>query len=110
MQVDFKTNIRNIDGALITQEDGESKNALLTLSRVCVNALLSRFSDEQGITGEEMVDRFNLALRIKDQPDGSVEINPEELVLIRKLIAKGNGPLICGRAWKLLEGTNAPSE
>jgi len=114
MVVDFSQFIRDIDEKPIPDSDNDKVH--LTLRKVCINALLSRFSDEAGISGEEMVERFELALMIRDltgDTNGKIsgfDIKPEQIVLIRRLVAKAHGPLVCGRAWKLLEGSNAPSE
>ena len=116
MVVDFAQFIRGIDEKPIPNPNKDK--TFLTLREVCINSLLSRFTDEAGISGEEMVERFELALMVRDctgeqSANGKTtgfDIKPEQLVLIRRLIAKAHGPLVCGRAWKLLEGSNAPSE
>jgi len=111
MLVDFSQTILDLDGERMQLEvKKKGRSPFLTLSIVSTNALLSRFPDEQGITGEEMETRYDLADKIRASED-KIEINPEELVLLRKLIAKGQGPLIATRARRMLNGTpNAPSE
>ena len=111
MVVDFKKPILNIDGEPASKYDVNGKpNGNLLLSAVSTNALLSRFEDEKTISGEDMVKRYDLAIKIHNAPIPGLEVSPEEIVLLRMLIAKGNGPLVCGRAWELLEASSAPSE
>lgn len=111
MVVDFKRPILGIDGEAVVAFDADGKpNGSLLLSTVSTNALLSRFADEKDISGEDMVKRYDLALKIHNAPIPGLELNPEEIVLLRKLIAKGVGPLVCGRAWELLETPIAPSK
>lgn len=110
MVVDFKRQILDLDNNPIPSQENKNGSATLILSVIAINALLSRFSDEKDITGQSMVDRFELALRIKNADVPGVEVQAEEISLIKNLIAKGHGPLVCGRAWKLLETPVAPTK
>jgi len=75
----------------------------LTLRKVCQNALVGTYQDEQSLSGEEKVRRWSLAMKIKKSPD-PVDLVSDEVVLVKKLIGKAYGPIICGPAWMLLEG------
>jgi hypothetical protein len=91
------TGEKNLMGQEITQE-----GAVLTLGKVAINALVAVYQDEANLSGEDKVKRWELALRIKGAKNG-LELTVEEIALIKKLIAKAYGPIICGPAWIYLE-------
>ncbi len=73
----------------------------LTLSKVAVNALVGSYQDEQGISGDEKVKRWQLAMKIRGQEE--IDLAAEDIALIKKLIGKAYGPVIVGQAFLLLE-------
>jgi len=73
-----------------------------TLRDATKQALLSIFQDEQGLTGDEKVKRYDLYLKVKDTVDPA-ELTAEDISLIKKLIGKAYGVLIVGQAFKMLE-------
>jgi hypothetical protein len=74
----------------------------MTLGRAAIEALLAQFQDETGITGEEKLKRFDLAMRVRNDACGDFPI--DDISMIKKLIGKAYGPLVCGQAWKMLDG------
>lgn len=74
----------------------------LTLRTVSQNALVAVFQDEQHLSGEDKLKRWELAMKVKRSPD-PVDLTTDEVVLIKKLIGKAYGPVISGQAWQLLE-------
>lgn len=100
LAADFTAPITNIDGTTPTGADG--KPVELTLRKVCVDALLTQFPDEQStLTGEEKIRRFTLAKNI--QSNLAPALTSEDTALVKKMVAKAYGPLIVGQAWDLLE-------
>ena len=65
-------------------------------------ALSNVYPDEVNLGGEEKFTRFELYLKIKNGSD-PVDLTVDEIVLLKKVIAKGNGPLFMGQAWMMLE-------
>jgi len=65
-------------------------------------ALLASYEDEKSLSGEEKASRYTLALAIHASVE-PLDLKAEDVVLIKKLVAKGYGPLIVGQAWMLLE-------
>ncbi len=78
---------------------------VMTLGSVSINALLLQYKGEDNLPGEEKLRRWELAVKIKNGPD-PVELTVENVSLIKNLIGKSYGPLICGQAWKLLDQRN----
>ena len=77
-----------------------------TRGQCSTNALLAPNREQKPIPGPQMVDRFNLALRISS--GGKVEISSSEATEILKHIQKIYPPLSYGQMHAVLEGTGAP--
>lgn len=96
MKINFNKILKNFDNNDIV-DDGKP----VTLARISMNALMALFNDENMLTGEDKVKRYQLALKINKDP--CADLNVEELALIKKLIGKMYGTLIVGSAFALIE-------
>ena len=85
-----------------TIKDLKGNNA--TAKGVIIEALLATYNDEQNLSGEDKLKRFELALKIKNTNEVVIELNTEEIVLIKKLVGRAFGTIIVGQTWKVLEG------
>ena len=112
MKIDFKQSLTNLDGSPLEvtvtacsmcRRPRETKPA--TLQDLCSDALVQGYRDARGqpieLSGEESVRRYDLARRIINE--GTVEVTPEDLTLIRELVAKRYTPLYAGQAWTMLD-------
>lgn len=97
MLIDFDVAFTDIAGCLIA-ENGKD----VSIKTLVTTALVANYADETGLAGEEKFSRFNLALRIHNAR-GAVEVSIEELVLIKKLVAKAYTTLAVGRIYALIE-------
>jgi hypothetical protein len=97
MKVPFATVLKDLDG--VDLQNGEST---VTLGTVAVQALLSPFPNEQDISGEEKMKRYELALRVRQTPEEDFPV--DEIAKIKTLIGKIYTPVVVGQAWKLLDG------
>lgn len=88
---------KNLMGADIMIDGPE-----VTLKSVAIAALTAIFDDERNLSGEEKVKRWELAMKVKNGGD-LVELRTDEIVMIKKLIGKAFGPVVCGQAWQILE-------
>lgn len=93
MKINLTTVITDIKGAAIKNGDDD-----FLLSDVCINALLTPDQSEEA---DEKVKRYKLALRCSNGADP--DFSAEEIVLIKKLIAKNYPPLVVGRAFEILD-------
>jgi len=101
MAYKFKT----LDGKIIQGDDkGKEK---FSLKDACVDSLLNPEMTPEGrpvqIKGEDKLKRYLLAQKIHAS-NGMIEIQSEEIALIKDLIGKSYAPLIVGQAWEALEG------
>lgn len=99
MKVNFLQQLRDINGELIRDEKGN----VVDLQHFAVNALLAVFNDEQNLAGVEKVNRWQLALKIKNSNDDT-EFSVEDVALVKKLIGKAYSAVVVGQAWAMLEG------
>lgn len=103
LEVDFSAVMTDLDGAPIPDcnaADCEGKPPL-TLAKIASRVLTTTFSDERDLPGEEKLKRGELATRV--YKGGVVALKVEDASLLKKLIAKGYGPLIVLRTWTLLD-------
>ena len=97
MRIDCATVLLDMGGNPLM--DGESQ---VTLKRVAVEVLKASFEDEKDLSGDDKRARYLLGRRISHVSDR--DLKSEEIVLLKKLIAKAYGPSVVGPAWLILEG------
>jgi hypothetical protein len=97
MQIDFLKRLAALDGSEL-MDNGKP----VTLGSVSVAALLATYP-EDNTTGEAKAERWKLAQRIyaADEP---ATVTVEEVVLLKKLIGTGYGPIVVGQAYAMFEG------
>ena len=74
----------------------------LTLKLVCTEALMSMPKDPDALSGDDKVERYELAKLIYG--GGDIELATEKIVLLKALVGKNYVPLIVGPAFRMLEG------
>jgi hypothetical protein len=99
MKINFEQTLKDMDGKDITE--GKEKK-VLTLDKVCVNALLSENQDDRQ-SGEDKLKVFQLAKKIYGA--GEVEVTAEEIVLIKNKVGRFYLPLVVGQVYEILEKT-----
>ena len=101
MKINFDSTITDLAGNPIQIDDKGVKRPC-TLRDVCTNALLLETAKSQGIEGKEKVRRFRLADKIFGTKE-PIQIEAEDIVLLKQLVAEAYAPLVTGRSWDLLE-------
>lgn len=97
MQVDFSTVLVDFNNQPLKNE-----NADLTLRSVCIEALMAIFKDEENLSGEDKLKRYDLGMIIHSA-NGAVDLRVEDVALLKKLVGKGYAPIIVGQVWNLLD-------
>ena len=100
LAVDFSATITRLDGTVMTTSDTDKTP--FTIAAAVENALLIDYRDEQNLSGEDKIKRWRLANKIAAHPVDP-DLTPEEIVLIKKLVAKAYNPLVCGEVWKAVD-------
>ena len=102
MKIDMTKTIKNLIG--VDLENPESKlkeKEPLTMRIVCTNSLLTPTQDDKNIDGNEKAKRFELAMRIYTEDE--IDLNVDELKLLKDLIGRLYTPLVVGRAYQILD-------
>lgn len=95
MKIDFDAVLKTLDG-----EEIKNGDKTVMLKTVAVESLLNPNGKEQP---EPMVkvERFKLAQKIHD--GGEIDLQSEDIAMIKKLIGESYAPLIVGQAYEMLE-------
>lgn len=112
MKIDFSQRLKNLDGSdldwAITAcglcgREREVKPAILGI--LCADALVQGYTDARGqtiqLTGDEVVRRYGLATKIVNA--GTLEMELEDVTLIRELVVKRFTTLFSGQIWPMLD-------
>ena len=97
--INFSQVITTDEEKPMTDLDGKTQ---LTLLSVAEAALLSNLPSDQGLSGQQKYDLYDLMRKIKAGPQ-PVKLSETELQTLRDRIGKAFGPAIVGPAWKLLD-------
>lgn len=106
MQINFNIPILNIDG----EPELDPKENPVDLAFMAINVLNARFKDEENLPFDQQLERGLLLLRIKQSQKDFVplDVTPEEVSLIKKLIGKAGFPnLTVARACAILNQEDA---
>lgn len=117
MKIDFNYKFTTLDGEVIPERPDEEiedeggkkttkKHPPWTLRNISENVLLSQETDGTGkpkeMSGKEKCERYDLAMRIH-KGKGLVDLQSEEISLLKKLIGRGYSTLIVGQAFEILD-------
>jgi len=109
MKIDFTQKLYKFNGEPLVEirvnEKGEQKTADkdLTLLSAAVIALLETYPDERNLPVKEKLERGELASKVFNSDADGLDLNAEEIALIKKLIGKCFGVLIVWQTNFLLE-------
>lgn len=98
MKINTEKILKTMDGKNLKKEDDQD----VLIKDVILNSLLAHFPDEQGLTGEEKVKRYALALKV--HKNAAPDLSIEDLSMVKKLVGKMYPALIVGQMWEVLEG------
>ena len=110
MIIDLSTQLRDLEREVLTQDKptfneagevtGKKKEAVI-LGNLCKSALLQANEDDKA---DEKVTRFELSLRLAMAEGPELDLEAEDITLIKKLVGKMYAPLVVGQVYRLLEG------
>ena len=100
MKIPLNQEILNLTGEPLP---GSKINTKLTIREVIINGLLHNSKGEI-LTGVAKLERFNMALRVQECLDDSIQLNTEEIIIIKEQINKVYSTIVYGRAASLIEG------
>ncbi len=95
MKIDLTKRIYAFGDTIISKPDGNP----FILKDACIESLLN----EQVISQNEKLERYNLALKINNE-ENIINLTSEEVSIIKESINKNYGTLIFAQCYKILEG------
>jgi hypothetical protein len=99
MKITVTQTLKNMDGQVMKDNDGQGNAVDATLRMAIVNAVLSPVQKESGM---EKVKKYELAKRIHQSDE--VDLTAEEISLIKERVGEVYPALITGQIWDILEG------
>ena len=106
MIVDVTQLITDLDGKPMEDKRPDHKKGDdipdLTLRATLTSCLMANFDDEKDLSGADKLKRFNLANKI-NKAETTFKFGGEDLVLIKKLVAKACAISVTGRVFNMLE-------
>lgn len=106
LAIDFKTEIKGIDGAAIPIDPANKSQGNLTLGKVCEDALVATLPGDSPSPSEKNT-RFWIAMKIHE---GKEQLTVDEIVTVKKVIGMAYGPLVIGRSYQLLDPVSTPKQ
>lgn len=106
MIVDVTQLITDLDGKPLPDKRADHKKGDeipdLTLKATLTSCLLANFEDEAELSGADKLERFNLANKI-NKAEKTFKFSGEDLILVKKLVAKACAIAVSGRVYNMLE-------
>ena len=98
MLVNVNQVLKTMDGQTMKDNDGQGNAVDATVKMAIVNAILSPVKDESGI---DKVKKYELAKKIFNADE--VDLNEDEIKLIKERVGESFPPLIVGQIFELLK-------
>jgi len=90
--------LKTLDGQTMKDNDGKGNAVDATMKMVIVNAILSPVNDE---TGVDKVKKYELAKKVYGSDE--VDLNEDEIKLIKDRVGEGFAPIVVGQIFELLK-------
>ena len=98
MLVNVNQTLKTMDGQVMKDNDGQGSAIDATVRLAMVNAVLSPVEKESGI---EKVKKYELAKKIYAADE--VDLNEDEIKLIKDRVGEGFAPIVVGQIFELLK-------
>ena len=98
MLVKVNVPLKTLDGQVMKDNDGQGKAIDATVKLAMVNAILSPVQKEKGV---DKVAKYELAKRIFESDE--VDLNEDEIKLIKERVGETFPPIIVGQVFELLK-------
>jgi len=98
MLVNVSQVLKTMDGQTMKDADGQGKAVDATMKMAIVNAILSPVQKESGV---EKVKKYELAKKVFNTDE--VDLNEDEIKLIKDRVGEAFAPIIVGQIYELLK-------
>jgi len=97
MKVNINQKLKNLEGAQLKNETGKE----MDLRETMLQALLSMVEGDDRMSGSDKVKIWVLSQKIHGS-NGELEIDVEDVALIKERIGKLFMPMVVGQAWEMI--------
>lgn len=101
MLVDVTQVLKNLAGNIMKDNDGQGNVIDATLKLAIVNALLTNSQQGRSENGVDKVKKYELAKKVYQNDE--VDLNEDEIKLIKEKVGESFGPLVVGQIYELLK-------
>ena len=98
MLVNVNQSLKTIDGQAMKDNDGQGNAIDATIKMAIVNAILSPVKNESGV---DKVKKYELAKKIYNSDE--VDLNEDEIKLIKERVGESFAPIVVGQIFELLK-------
>jgi len=98
MLVKVNVPLKTMDGQTMKDTDGQGKAIDATVKLVIVNAVLSPVQNEKGV---DKVKKYELAKKVHTSDE--VDLNEDEIKLIKDRVGETFPPIVVGQIYELLK-------
>lgn len=104
---DLDQNVKDIKGEdLIAVTDFDENNrpirGPISIRDIVSNAVLASYEDEKALAGKKKMERYMLAQKLNGK-DSEIELEAEEVAMVKDLVGKGSSPVAVGAVWSLFD-------
>ena len=110
MMLQLSMQLRDQDGKLLTQAKPTLNNEGVIIGQTQEPVLLGNLvkaallQPDEKDSADEKVTKFELMLRVSAAKDGELDLESEDITLVKKLVGKMYAPLVVGQVYRILEG------
>lgn len=97
MIIYLNTKLYDVDGKEIVPTGGTA----MTLKEVIFNSILVPTQEKED--EKKKFEKYEIYKKIKDAKNGEVDLESQEIAVIKKSIGDIQPPLVMGQAWEMLE-------
>lgn len=97
MKININQKLKNLEGTQLKNETGKD----LDLREVMLQSLLSMLEGDDRMAGGDKVKIWVISQKIHNSKD-ELEIDVEDLALIKERIGKMFMPIVVGQAWEMI--------
>ena len=98
MLVKVDVSLVTLDGQVMKDNDGQGKAVDATVKNAIVNAVLAPVQNEKGV---DKVAKYELAKKVYSSDE--VDLNEDEIKLIKDAVGENFAPIVVGQIYELLK-------
>ena len=113
MKIDLDFTVKQLNGKdfIEKEQDGVDEKGQpkfkdlgpFTIRKICTDALIGLYQDEEKLGAKIKAARGWLAMRIHNHKETTIELTADDITMLKDLVAKRYTPLIIAQTWEILD-------